>query len=197
MDSDQIAVVKEKRIKECGTHAELCAKQEGEYAELSKLSGMSGGGEDVQGDEQALIEVVKVVKTELERDPGSIMLQTISDKLRAAAAHTNAERRRLKELTQTYEHALQEYHEHHDAAKMQATIEQHKARHSWAAMTGVSLAKFKVRMPGARTPSIHQFCAPSPARLDLTTPRSQNPTLPPSLSHLPHQVSVQTPPQEG
>ena len=38
----------------------------GEYAELSKLSGMSGGGDDdVAGDEHALREVLKVVKTEV------------------------------------------------------------------------------------------------------------------------------------
>jgi len=163
MDSDQIAVVKDKQIKECGTHAELCSKPNGEYAELSKLSGMSSDGDDVEGDEQALTEVLKVVKMELERDPHSVMLQSISDKLRAAAAHTNAERRRLKELTQTYEHALQEYHEHHDAAKMQAAVEQYKARSSWAAMAGVSLAKFKViaKMPlaAARVGSSVSFVA--------------------------------------
>merc|ERR1712054_546637 len=73
----------------------------------------------------------------------SKLLQTIKDKLRATAAHTNAERRHLKELSQTYEHALREYQDSNDAVKMQAEVEQVKARKRWAQAAGVGIAKAK------------------------------------------------------
>ena len=64
------------------------------------------------------------------------------DKLRAAAAYNDAERRRLRELTATYERALAAYAADGDAAAMQAAVEQAKARRMWATVKGVQHAKF-------------------------------------------------------
>ena len=120
------------------------AKPDGEYAELSKLSGMANSADNnAPADEHALSEVIQLVATELERDPGSTFLQGVKAKLASASALMFAERRRLKELTATYEHALEEYSTSHDAAHMQAEVEQHKTRTSWATLSGVSTAKFK------------------------------------------------------
>ena len=44
MDSNKICVIDEQTIVEEGTHVGLLRKEGGKYAELCKLSGMSGGG---------------------------------------------------------------------------------------------------------------------------------------------------------
>jgi len=148
MDSDLIAVIKDKTVKEVGTHAELVTKPEGHYAELSKLSGMGNGDDEeeevqTEGAETALHDAMKLVQSELERDPGSALLSKLSEQLRVAGAYTNAERRRLKELQKTYEHALQEYHESHDGAELRARVEKAKARQLWFTASDTTKAKLR------------------------------------------------------
>ena len=139
-------VIKDKCVKEVGTHAELVVKKDGHYAELSKLSGMGGGeGGGDPGDEHALDDVMKMVKEELERQPTNAFLSTLSQKLKSSAAYNKVNRNRLKELQSTYEHALKEYYDHEDdkdsLAKMQADVESAKAKRKWVAAAGVSIAK--------------------------------------------------------
>jgi len=147
MDSDMIAVIKEKKVKESGSHAELVAKEGGEYAELSKLAGMAGGEGDEKGEEDALREITKLIEAEAERDPGSTLFPMIQQKLKAAKAWTDAERRHLKELTQTYERALQKHEEDKDAEAMAKAVEASKAGHVWSAAKGHGYAKLSVLPP--------------------------------------------------
>lgn len=141
MDSDTIAVIKDKRVVEQGSHAELVAKEGGEYAELSKLAGMAGGETAEKGEEDALRELSKLVETEAERDPGSTLLPEILRKLKAARAWTEAERRHMKELSQAYERALQKHYEDHDAEAMKVAVERARGLHIWSAKKGENLGK--------------------------------------------------------
>merc|ERR1712113_1173066 len=68
------------------------------------------------------------IDVEVERDPGSTLLPIIQQKLKAAMAWTEAERQHLKELSQTYERALQKHMVDQDTSCMQATIEAARAR---------------------------------------------------------------------
>jgi len=145
---------------EQGSHAELVAKDGGEYAELSRLAGMAGGEAPKKGDEDSLRELMQLVNAEAERDPGSKLMVVIQQKLKAAKAWTDAERRHLKELSQTYERALQKHTEDKDAAAMQSVVEEASARCVWSASKGEALAKFALLPP----PNLQrQLSAPSPS----------------------------------
>merc|ERR1712232_135932 len=114
---------------------ELVLKDGGEYAELSRLAGM-GGGDDEKGEEHALDELSKMLTAEMERDPGNTFMIDIERKLKAAKAWTRAERNHLKELTGTYEKALQKHLDDQDAQALQATIDKANNEQKWTTAKG-------------------------------------------------------------
>jgi len=142
MDSHCIAVIKKKRVVEKGSHQELVLKEGGEYAELSKLAGMASA-EGEMPKESALREAVKMLRTEQERDPGITFLPQLLQKLKAAQSWTDAERWHLKELSQTYERALQTLQDENMRA-LEERVEKAKEEHTWTPSLGEKFGRFEL-----------------------------------------------------
>jgi len=190
MDSDSIAVIKNKKVVEQGSHRQLVLKEGGIYAELSRLAGMSSDGEPSQGEAgeaDAIREAMQLVSAEAERDPGNTLFPKILQKLKAANAYTNTERRHLKELSQTYERALQRYNDDKDATAMQEAVKRGKLHSVWTPTTGSNMAKLAL-LPPALQRAASSTASPLPDAAgegdDKTSGKLGPPPAPPSLMRM-------------
>ncbi|GMI03872.1 hypothetical protein TrLO_g11409 [Triparma laevis f. longispina] len=108
MDSTKIAVIDDKTVIEEGTHIGLMQKEDGKYAELCKLSGMSGDS-SCEGSENGLKKALEILELEYSRNPDSEGIEKTLKEVKSAKRYFDIRCKALDDEKKVYTSVLKRY----------------------------------------------------------------------------------------